>query len=893
MISKEKPILRKFPPRAYLLIALVLLGCFAFYLILSSQHFFADGPTESLNPNFRLSRIALFSSGSTKSSNSDIEISLPKGAKESFEILAENNSNESYDNLSILKNSLISGSGDQISSSAIDERVVHKWPQKLVTWGNPNAFTATPQIVEELLVKNESPSVTPAAASYNGDNFFSNSIGVDTSELLRRNGYSQSESGDSVKTKFPAGASKKFYFSISAPTNKAGVYRSQIKFVDQANNRIVAKFNLKVTIYDYALSDSLLRENGLAHGCYLNDQIALVGQNIPDSVKHWFVSESLFNERLHQVTANGCSSIVVRMGRYSDSAKMLQVLQSNGIAGPIIINHYGGTTTLDTDDTMSTDASKQDFLSIVNMIKANQAITYPTLFYGIDEPNDAGRLALHKTKADNILSVLRQVFPSNDSRIIPQVTTSATVGTWAGLQAGDVAYRTDYPITNYKTPDFITDLVNPVLSGVHNLKPGEGYYFQGWNEVQKANGNYTPINRYLMGLGFYKSGLKRAFINPVYGYRGVGYRPIYDDYAVPNATAEWQKPMFTFYPASDGLIPTLQSEAWREGVNDLKYFLSYKNIVQSGLSQLPESKRQQLSELSVRIEELLGLYNFSVNDYTFPTGLTAEKMDEARYYLGEYLKCYFRPEVPSISGINVVEGQVVLAKTYKFSANINSAAQIDKVTFLINGQQIGTVSDPAENGSYDMVMNMEDYNGQTINFEIRAVDNFEGISSKNLNISVRLSSDKPSFISQINIAEGQIVRSDPYVLSVKVKDPLIVEKVEFYVDDILLGIARTPDISGAYDWPWETSKYHSTVKIIVYGYDGTREEIVREATVSLNGGGDSPSVMDDADEPTSSTGSIARSVTNASVVTILPKTGRDTGLQSWIIGVWRQINPEN
>lgn len=121
-------------------------------------------------------------------------------------------------------------------------------------------------------------------------------------------------------------------------------------------------------------------------------------------------------------------------------------------------------------------------------------------------------------------------------------------------------------------------------------------------------------------------------------------------------------------------------------------------------------------------------------------------------------------------------------------------------------------------------------------------------------------------IESINIAEDQAVTANPYIISVKVIDPTKVAKVEYFIDDILIGTTTLPTVSGAFDCPWDTSKYHSVVKIIVYGMDGTAEEITRNTTVNLSGAQDN----------------------NDNIVVVLPKTGEE-GLKNKLVNFLDKI----
>lgn len=122
-------------------------------------------------------------------------------------------------------------------------------------------------------------------------------------------------------------------------------------------------------------------------------------------------------------------------------------------------------------------------------------------------------------------------------------------------------------------------------------------------------------------------------------------------------------------------------------------------------------------------------------------------------------------------------------------------------------------------------------------------------------LEVKYSDIALSSIGSINLTEGQVITTNPYIISVVAKDAaetLRISKVEFYIDDTLISTSTLPDVSGSYQAVWDTSKYHSTVKIIVYGTDGTTQELTRNTTVNLSG----------AQE-------------NNDIVVVLPKTGEE------------------
>jgi len=117
-----------------------------------------------------------------------------------------------------------------------------------------------------------------------------------------------------------------------------------------------------------------------------------------------------------------------------------------------------------------------------------------------------------------------------------------------------------------------------------------------------------------------------------------------------------------------------------------------------------------------------------------------------------------------------------------------------------------------------------------------------------------------SLIDSLNLIEGQVITTNPYIISLKLKSPsdtTKVSKVEFYIDNTLISTATLPDVSGTYEAVWDTSKYHSTVKVIVYNADGTSEELTRNTTVNLSS---TPTTIHQT----------------SPIISILPKTGENS-----------------
>lgn len=84
----------------------------------------------------------------------------------------------------------------------------------------------------------------------------------------------------------------------------------------------------------------------------------------------------------------------------------------------------------------------------------------------------------------------------------------------------------------------------------------------------------------------------------------------------------------------------------------------------------------------------------------------------------------------------------------------------------------------------------------------------------------------------INIENGQTITTNPYIIKVKPESDDGISKVEFYIDNVLICTDTTADGDGVYSCAWDTSKYHSDVKVIAYDTNGTPSAaLLRSTTV--------------------------------------------------------------
>jgi hypothetical protein len=85
----------------------------------------------------------------------------------------------------------------------------------------------------------------------------------------------------------------------------------------------------------------------------------------------------------------------------------------------------------------------------------------------------------------------------------------------------------------------------------------------------------------------------------------------------------------------------------------------------------------------------------------------------------------------------------------------------------------------------------------------------------------------------INLTESQAITTNPYTILVYPTGAAGINRVEFFIDGILIGVDYEPDANGLYSCDWNTELYHSLVRVVAFDNQGQAVELSRNATVML------------------------------------------------------------
>lgn len=184
-------------------------------------------------------------------------------------------------------------------------------------------------------------------------------------------------------------------------------------------------------------------------------------------------------------------------------------------------------------------------------------------FYGVDEPNNNERLKRHIQKSIDIHEL--------GGKVITAITKTYT----DRLEDLDDSIYDDCAESSYEPLDFANlsfspegiDYFHSLINGTATKDHNQTYYWQIMQEDPR-------INRHLAGFFLWLTDLDGIF---PYVYQHITNNP-YDDFD------EWHgnyyRDHLVTYPSQEGPVPTIQWEALREGIDDIRYlstWLKFKN----------------------------------------------------------------------------------------------------------------------------------------------------------------------------------------------------------------------------------------------------------------------------------------------------------------------------
>lgn len=181
----------------------------------------------------------------------------------------------------------------------------------------------------------------------------------------------------------------------------------------------------------------------------------------------------------------------------------------------------------------------------------------------------------------------------------------------------------------------------------------------------------------------------------------------------------------------------------------------------------------------------------------------------------------------------VYDGEILTVFNYDSLNSVEASVRLS----ALNISRVEKLGYPAL-GTTDVQLDASQYNyaNGILNFETTLSKRKQNDSGSLIDyrlIGVSSGSNPPQ-INSINLVDGQRITTNPYLIIVNATDDTSVSRVDFYVDDIIIGSNTMPDNDNNFEIPWDTGKYQSRIKVVAYDSDGNSASAERTTTVNLD-----------------------------------------------------------
>jgi hypothetical protein len=498
--------------------------------------------------------------------------------------------------VTVESSTLVGANGAALPASNVDMRVVKVWPQQTSIWGGSNGeFQMTP----ELLVRNDTLSLEDAWTG----------VGTFHPDAKGEKGFN---SGPTL-TAVPRDTSRQFWIKVHVPSNTApGTYRGTLTVKAEHGGSL--QLPLSITVLPFAL-DTLDKRYLLS--IYYRGKPVTEGAAAPSRVSSDNVSPARFRAQLQDIKEHGFNAAwLMSPSLETFKTAMLPVYNELGFSGAVGISGWGYAYSNKFDE--KTDAlSKARVADYLALFKDRKA----PLFYGIDEPQGA-QVQTNIKRADQVRSVEVDGLRGQYS--------SAGDGNAMAEQVGHL----DYPIISsyFSSRKLMAELRDKYqATGAHPL-----YYWQIWGE-------YPQGSRLNAGYFLYASGYEGVMPYAYQHFASDPYREDQERIALPESGI---KNMMVSYPSNEGEIPTLQWEAARAGIWDLRYLVTLENAIKNAEGRVPPT---QIVAAREALQTLLEKYGYqgsanwgrmiygALNWPDHQTTVAPEQFDEDRRVIADWI----------------------------------------------------------------------------------------------------------------------------------------------------------------------------------------------------------------------------------------------------------------
>ena len=360
-----------------------------------------------------------------------------------------------------------------------------------------------------------------------------------------------------VRTSLQAGRSKGFYLIFHVPPDlPAGAYRGVVRLGAAA---APAETPLEVQVLSYKLDPA-----GKALGMYYNDNLT---EECPEPV---------YRARLQYMRSQGIDGLRL-LPKRETFRRELEIIKELGFKGPISIWDENSIVL------------PRGHRLMKEYVTAMKDLGFDPYIYGVDEPNS------DKVPPGQHHSYNGELMALKATRDLGALSmTALTLATDKRLMDENNEVL-DFPLfTTVERHGLSAYIETLQTEGTRQrVHPKQGFYYGTWQED-------PVVHRRMWGFLLAQSQLDGLFGWTFYSYHLGGQGQIFDDFGLEGDAKRWM----TVYPTREGCSPTLQSEAQREGITDLRYLNTFLRVCKEQEGTQPA----RAAELQRKVMTAVGVY---------------------------------------------------------------------------------------------------------------------------------------------------------------------------------------------------------------------------------------------------------------------------------------------
>jgi len=502
-------------------------------------------------------------------------------------------SSEDLGSVDVTISDLSSKTGERITKDNMELLNIRLWQQckrnpDLARWNWDCSVRGKhiKEVVPELLVKdNEQDLIVAEQKSSTATKYIPPSVNQDFKVSIKKD------------------KSHTFFIRVKVPEQtQPGIYKGKVNIKPKQaleTSALTKEFSRTIDI-EFQVLPFQLPESSKEHLVYFNQMPT--GYYV-DPLR---IGRELYSKYLDLFRESGLTNIVAYINTSYQLDWVLDELQAKGFSKTFIIVSNNNNFDPEVLTKRASDIKEHGF---------------DPYFYTIDEPNYGNKMLknivlvnrVHKTTDIKVATAIQ--------RECVEAMADPDFPVYDGLDKVDIAQSMDLP--NYAgTPNkskgcccggvdkyqSFTEYINGLISGTtEKSSKKEFFYQQLWGESAKFNRAY---------FGYFLWNNKLDGVAP-YGvqahYNTIGGVEHHGKYVIDDFDAK-KKEHNSLYPSAEGPILTLQWEAFREGIDDVRYLTYYDQL----LNQLEDQDQVYAQQLRTELDKEIRNYNFGTDDSRSP-----------------------------------------------------------------------------------------------------------------------------------------------------------------------------------------------------------------------------------------------------------------------------------